>query len=54
MANYKPIEKYTNLEPQPSRNICSLADRFLSPGNTVCLAAMVAAIALAITIARRK
>ena len=53
MPGYEP-EKYTSLEPQPSLSTCSLTDRFMSPGNTVCLAAAVAAIALAITIARRK
>jgi hypothetical protein len=47
-------EKYTNLEPQATPDRCSLSQRFMSPGNTVCLAALVAAIALAITVARRK
>jgi hypothetical protein len=53
MPGYKN-EKYTNLEPQAAAGSCSLTDRFMSPGNTVCLAAVVAAICLAITIARRK
>lgn len=53
MPGYKN-EKYSNLEPQASAGSCSLTDRFMSPGNTVCLSAVVAAITLAIMIARRK
>tara|TARA_R110002074_G_scaffold8841_2_gene35782 strand:+ start:9317 stop:9478 length:162 start_codon:yes stop_codon:yes gene_type:complete len=53
MPGYKN-EKYTNLEPQPTAGGCSLTDRFISPGNTVCMAAVVAAVCLAITIIRQK
>lgn len=53
MPGYKN-EKYRSLEPQATPDRCSLTSRFMSPSNTVCLAALVAAIALAITIARRK
>ena len=43
-------EYYSPVESQSASATCSI----MSPGNTVCLAAVVAAIALAITIARRK
>lgn len=43
-------EHYSPFESRPSSGTCSI----MSPGNTVCMAAVVAAICLAITIARRK
>lgn len=43
-------EYYSPVESRPDSGTCSI----MSPANTVCLAAVVASIALAITIARRK